>query len=45
MFFEQFRGRFLKIHVHPLQHKLWNWPEVSRPHTFLVARALDVRVV
>ena len=41
--FEQFRERFPNIQIDPVQLRLWNWPEVSRPHTFLVARALDVR--
>ena len=39
--FEEFRKKFHAIDRQNL--RLWTWPEMSQPHTFLVARALEVR--
>ena len=41
--FEQFRERFPNIPVDLENLRLWKWPEVTRPHTFLVAQALSSR--
>ena len=39
--FEQFREHFPAIDVQQLHQ--WEWPDTSRPHTFIVSRALEVR--
>lgn len=41
LLFEQFREQFSAIDTRNL--RLWTWPNMSRPHTFLVATALNVR--
>ncbi len=41
--FEKFRDRFAAIAVDVQNLRLWDWPDMTRPHTFIVARALYVR--
>ena len=41
--FKKFRDRFPGINVDVDDLHLWQWPDMSRPHTFVVARALEVR--
>ena len=41
--FERFREVFPGMQFDVKQLRLWDWPDQARPHTFLVARALEVR--
>lgn len=41
LLFEQFREHFPAIPREDLQ--IWNWPDTTRPHTFLVSKAFEVR--
>lgn len=39
--FERFRESYPHIPANP-HLKLWTWPDITPPHTFLTAKALEV---